>query len=132
MKRTLLFLLLLLLAYALFSQSYFISKRNVVCFYNQKTKAYDICGDIQNEDCIFKIPNDEVYISFTNQEGTSVYYVMDRVVKDSQFWFSVRYNSEIKHIVVVDIPNKEIRVFIYDSENSAIIYYLIDDMWTSD
>jgi hypothetical protein len=75
---------------------------------------------------------DESSISFTTPDEVSVYYVIERSVDQakSQYWYLVRYNSEVEHIIVIDLLNKEIRVLVSDSENNAILYYIIDDYWT--
>lgn len=131
MKTFLLFTVLLLCGVATFSQTYFTSKKYGVCLYNSSSKEYDIC-DFFETNALFKVSADESSISFTTPDEVSVYYVMEQSVDEelSQYWYLVRFNSEIEHIIVIDLINYEIRVLIADSENNAILYYLIDDMWT--
>jgi len=81
---------------------------------------------------MFKISADETSISFTTPDETSVYYVIERSVdqEKSQYWYLVRYNGDVEHIIVIDLLNEEIRVLVSDSENNAILYYIMDDYWT--
>jgi len=131
MKTFLLFTVFLIVSMTAFSQTYFTSKKYAVCLYNSSSKEYDIC-DFFDSNSLFKVSSDESSISFTSPDESSVYYVMEQSFDEetSQFWYLVRFNSEIEHIIVIDLINNEIRVLIADSENNAILYYLIDDMWT--
>lgn len=131
MKNFLLFTFLMLFGVASFSQTFFTSKEYGVCLYNSSTQEYDIC-DIFESNSLFKVSADESSISFTTPDEVSVYYVIERSVDQakSQYWYLVRYNSEVEHIIVIDLLNKEIRVLVSDSENNAILYYIIDDYWT--
>lgn len=130
MKNFLLFAVLLLCGVATFSQTYFTTKKYGVCLYNSSSKEYDIC-DFFETDALFKVSADESSITYTSPDESSVYYVMEQSVDEekSQYWYLVRFNSEIEHIIVIDLINYEIRVLVADSSNSAILYYLIDDMW---
>lgn len=131
MKNILIFTLLALFSVASFSQTYFTSKEYGVCLYNSSTQEYDICSTYESNS-MFKISADETSISFTTPDETSVYYVIERSVdqEKSQYWYLVRYNSDVEHIIVIDLLNEEIRVLVSDSENNAILYYIMDDYWT--